>query len=266
MEYGNIALNTKISNRLIKLFNFINCEIEQTFITESNLCSHCKKQLLKTDLGDYSMLNSLRSNIEQKLFENGAHSFLKNLKNGKRKYNKFYVLDVANILYGHSTYYHKPNFKKLKDLVNNIVDENKQDLLNIVLVLPRGGTNQQFSLMGNLRSIQQDHIMTCNVDIISNQKIEDDLLVLYLAASNPSKTLIVSNDFYQKHLELVPELNRRELSTWLQSVIKTFDSDGSINFSPNIPVVVKHGTEKMHILSDKKKVFCIDPYNLYQRS
>ena len=267
IENGNIALNTKISNKLTKLFNVINCEIKQAYITESNFCSHCKKQLLKTDLGDYSMLNLLQSKIEQKLFETGAHSFLKSLKTGKRKlYNQYYVLDVANVLYGHSKYYHKPNFKKLNNLVNNIVDENKHESLSIVLVLPRGGTSQQFNLIRNLKRIQQEHIMACNIDIISSQKIEDDLLVLYLAATNLSKTLIVSNDFYQKHLELVPELNKQDLSTWLQSVIKTFDDDGNIDFSPNIPVVLKHGTDRMHILFGEKKLFCIDPYNLYLRS
>ena len=265
IEYNNISPDEKILNKLKKLFNFIECEIEQTFITESNFCSHCKEELLKTDLADYSMLHLLQSKIEQKLFETGAHSFLEDLKDGKGNlYKQYYVLDLANILYGHSTYYHKPNFKKLKNLVNNIVEENKKDSLNIVLVLPRGGTNQLFNLMRHLRIIQQEYIMICNIDILSSQKIEDDLLVLYLASTNPSKTTIVSNDFYQKHLELVPELNRRELSMWLQSIIRTFDNNGNIDFSPHIPHVMKHGTERLHIVSNTSKVFCIDPYNLYQ--
>ena len=266
MKYGNIAPNISISNQLIKLFSIVNCEIESVRLSETSLCSYCRRSLLEIDIDNNSIFSLLRSKIEQKLIENGAHSFLEEIKSGKKNYynyNKSIVLDVANILYGHSGQHHKPNFLKFKSVMSNIIDKNKQNRLNILLVLPRGGTNQKLNLLKHMRNLQQENVMTCNIDIISNQKIEDDLLVLYLAATNQSETSIVSNDFYQKHLNLVPEINRRDLSTWLQSVIKTFDNGGNIDFSPHIPVIVKHGTERMHILTEEKKVFCLNPCNLY---
>lgn len=266
MKCGNIIPNGIVINQLMELFKLIDCSIETVLLSESCVCSNCKKSLLENNYNkDASILPLICDKIKEELIENGAYSFLETVKLKSKSNNQVYVLDVANVLYGHSKNHHKPNVIRLKNIMTSIIDKNKKNDLQFLLVLPRGGTNKKFNLLKIARKVQQDFIMTCNVDIISNQKIEDDLLVLYLAATNPCEILIISNDYYHEHLHLVPENRRREMLSWLQSVVKKYDNVGNVDLSPHLLPVVRHGVERLHILTENKSILlCINSSNIYK--
>eukprot|EP00111_Clytia_hemisphaerica_P006022 TCONS_00017413-protein len=250
MHIADISVDLIALENLHKLFLSLEYECKLSKIEELELLDEIKESHSKDEK---SFVTELKVGIEKKLIENGGHSFLENLKVMKKE---AYIIDVANVLYYQSEKQSGPNILRLKNIVSSLVslNQHKKRSKSVIFVVPRGGSGRKLHLVNYLHHLKQEFIMTCSIDLISNQKVDDDLLIMYLALQSPNKSVVISNDNFTEHLALISESKRSDMITWLRSTVKDFSGNGTIQLSNYIPsVMVNNG--RLCIISDNNVLY-----------
>ena len=251
MHITDISISLTALENLQKLLLSLEYECNLSTVGQPLLLDELQ-EIHSTD--DKPFVTELKLSIERKLIENGGHSFLENLK-GMTK--EAYIIDVANVLYYQSEKQNGPNILRLKNIVCSLVTQNQQEKRSksVIFVVPRGGSGRKLHLVNYLHHLKQEFIMTCSIDLISNQKVDDDLLIMYLALQSPIKSVIISNDNFMEHLALVSESERSNMISWLRSTIKDFDGNGTIELANYIPsVIVNEKTGGLCFISSDNNV------------
>lgn len=263
MENGDYKATIHMTEYFRTLYTVIGCRTDLCVVPDPLSCVACGAPLLHDD-NSYFFLEDICESIRKKLVENGGHSFLQslNMKNSKSKAYD-YVFDAANIFSSRSSgNINRPDIRRFEAVLLSLVKQNQQNHLTIACILPRWSSNKKSDLTQYLQRLQQRLVMTCQIDLISNHKVDDDLLVLYMAAKSAfnqqdkQRTYIVSNDSFSNYKELVPRTSWLKFAGWLRSTIKNFDSSGNVILRPYFPVI-KQTADKLHIQCDGGKLLCI---------
>ena len=259
MQQGDYMANDGITSSLLSIFNRKDTVAVTTSMNDHASCEHCNTRL--SGGGDFTdIYKEVCDNIENQMLQVGSHTHLQKMNqsfNNARFYH--YVVDVANVLCTRSKN-NQVNLERLKTILNSIVQHSKYDT-RIVLVLPRGGTVKSIDLSRYLRHLCQSFVMNCHIDIIASRKLDEDLLVLYMAARScyiagkDVKVNIISNDQFSEYTGLVSDNQKGDMLKWLQSSVKRFDGDGTVSFKPYTASVVIN-EKQIHVRCEDDKIIC----------